>query len=80
MFVKRGQTIDRLNLMVCSDDSNDGTGGDNGCDDGGGDEGAVGNNRLITCFGQCYNGRVKLAGNRPFSSVPSFCPINQPSS
>lgn len=25
-------------------------------------------------------GRVKLAGNRPFSVVPSFCPISQPSS
>lgn len=75
--------------MVCSDDDDDddvddSNDGDNGDDDsdggGGGDEDTVGNNRLITCFGQCYNGRVKLAGNRPFSSVPSFCPINQPSS
>lgn len=29
---------------------------------------------------RCYNGRVKLAGNRPFLVVPSFVPINQPSS
>lgn len=27
-----------------------------------------------------YNGRVKLAGNRPFSVVPSLKPISQPSS
>lgn len=28
----------------------------------------------------CYNGRVKLAGKSPFSVLPSFVPISQPSS
>lgn len=35
---------------------------------------------MHTAIKLIYNGRVKLAGNRPFSIVPSFWPINHPSS